>query len=75
MTPITYTVKFRTAGLFRRLRVLKDVDGDGLLQDIGLRFFKLITGELIYIPIQTEVHFSKEREVAIHSKIKEEAGR
>lgn len=71
---ITYVAKYKHSGLFQRFRKLKNVTGDGLMLDAGLRFFRLLTGELVYVPIGCEVHFSKEREVAIKSKIQEEAG-
>jgi hypothetical protein len=74
MAEITYTAKYKHPGPFQRFKKLKNVSGDGLIMEAGIRFFQLLTGEMIYVPIGCEVHFSKEREVAIKSKIREEAG-
>lgn len=60
--------------MFRRWRKLTGVIGDGIIPEAGIRFFTLISGEMIYIPLNSEVIFSKEREIAIHTKIKQEAG-
>lgn len=74
MTHLTYTAQYRVPTLFRRWQKLTNVIGDGIIADAGIRFFTLIYGEMIYIPLNSEVVFSKEREIAIHTKIKQEAG-
>lgn len=75
MAEITYSAKYRTPTPLRRWVKLKGVVGDGIITEMGCRYFCLVTGEMIYIPINSEVMFSREREIAIKSKIKEEAGR
>lgn len=74
MNAITYTVTYRVPGFLRRKVTLKNVIGDGIEPGHGFRFFTLLDGRMIHVPLATEVEFAKERTIAIESKIRKEAG-
>lgn len=73
MADITYTAKYR---LVNRIfwTTVKKVVGDGFMTDQPLRFFETEDGSMIYFPSNAEVHFAKERKLAIIKKMSAEAG-
>ncbi len=75
MTDIIYTIKYKVPGFFSRKVTLKNVVGDGIEAELGFRFFKMLDGAMVHVPLYTIVEFSKERELAIATKVKDEAGK
>lgn len=68
---IKYTAKYRVPGQFF-WRKIKGVIGDGI--DKHFRYIVLQDDSILYLPISSEVFFSKERVVAITDKLSKEAG-
>lgn len=70
---ISYTATYKRP--WGRKVKLKNVTGDGFVDNRDCRFFSLQDGRMVYVPASYEVEFSKERQAAIDRKIKNEAGR
>ncbi len=80
---LSYTVKYSKWGIF--WKTVKNVIGDGFLPahqgpaqmipDNSLRVFQRQNGELIYIPAEYLVWFSKERDVAMRDNVNQDAGK
>lgn len=66
-----YRCKYRQKGQWF-WRTLKNVIGDGI--EANFRFFTLEDGSMIYIGIDAEVVFFKDREASIAKSISREAG-
>jgi len=75
MIDITYTVEFRPPGPLSGTTKLVDVIGDGIDKEFNFRFFQMQDGTMVHAPLDSVVKFSKERMVAVKSKIQEETGR
>ena len=71
---VTYIVKYRRLGFFSRWRKLKNVKGDGLVENGVSRYFILENETRIEMPIGLIFQFGKERFYVIKERIEEEAG-
>ncbi len=73
---ITYLVKYKQNGIFKRWKTLKNVKGDGIMQENPMiRFFILEDESRLEIPMNNYVFkFSKERFFSIQKRMSEEAG-
>ena len=70
---ITYIVKYRRLEFFSRWRKLKNVKGDGLVENGVSRYFILENETRIEIPIGLIFVFGKERFYVIKERMEEEA--
>jgi hypothetical protein len=72
---ITYTVYYKTTGLFSLWKKLKNVKGDGIVENGMCRFFILEDETRVEIPVHGMFFkFSKERFFSIQQRMSEEAG-
>lgn len=67
-----YTVRYKAPGqiFWRKIR---RVIGDGIEPGV-FRWFVTASDEMIYIPMDSQVHFPKERKVGIMEGMSKEAG-
>ena len=68
-----YSVKYKTRGSWF-WRKIKNVKGDGVVPENGMRYFILLTDERIEIPTSCEILFSRERFIHIVKQMEQEAG-
>jgi hypothetical protein len=72
---ITYTVKYRRTGFPSKWKKIKNVKGDGIVENGLTRFFYLEDETRIEIPMPNTIFkFSKERFYSIQERMEEEAG-
>ncbi len=71
---IQYTVKYKPSGLFQRWRKHKNVIGDGIEKELGLKFLKLADGTMVFYHLSYETVFSPEREGSVIKQMSKQAG-